>query len=168
LPFALFVAFWGVFIFQAFTLAGEKMPWLGTHLTTPLIILTAWYFGHVLENVDWSRFRQRGWLFLLLLPLLGVAIFQALSPFLVGQNPLAGLTQADQQLRNQWLAVIFVAIIVTGIIVEIARSTGWMHLRRMIGVAACRAGTVDIPPHGWQPTSTTIMRRLSSAHGPAS
>lgn len=149
LPFTLFVAFWGVFIFQAFTLAGEKMPWLGTHLTTPLIFLTAWYFGRVMENVDWARFRQRGWLYLLLLPLLGVAIFQTLSPFLVGQNPLTGLAQGDQALRNQWLAVIFVVIIVTGIIVQLARTTGWMHLRRMIGVAAFLVLALLTFRHAW-------------------
>jgi uncharacterized protein (TIGR03663 family) len=149
LPFTLFVAFWAVFIFQAFTLAGEKMPWLGTHLTTPMIFLTAWYFGRVFDNVDWARFRQRGWLYLLLLPLLGVAIFQALAPFLVGQNPLQGLATGDQQLRNQWLGVVFVVIIVGGIIFQLARTAGWLHLRRMIGVAAFLALSLITFRHAW-------------------
>lgn len=136
LPFTLFVSFWAVYIFQAFTLAGEKMPWLATHLTTPMILLAAWYFGRVLDNVNWAVFRQRGWVYLLLLPLLGVALFQAASPFLTGQNPIAGLSQPEQESRNQWLGVIFVAIVVCVIIYQLARSTGWMHLRRMVGVAA--------------------------------
>jgi uncharacterized protein (TIGR03663 family) len=138
-PFTLFVAWWAVFIFQAFTLAGEKMPWLGTHLTTPMIFLAAWYFGRVIDNVDWAQFRQRGWLLLLLLPLLGVAIFQVLSPFLVGENPLAGLAQPEQALRNQWFAVIFVCLIVGWLIYQIGRRSGWMHVRRMTGVAALLA-----------------------------
>lgn len=135
-PFLLFMSWWGVFIFQAFTLAGEKMPWLGTHLTLPFIFLTAWYFGRLLDRVNWVSFRQRGWLYLLLMPLLGVALFQVVSPFLTGQNPLSGLTQAEQQARNQWLAVIFVCVIVAVLIARIASRTGWLQMRRMIGVSA--------------------------------
>ncbi len=136
LPFLLFVAWWGVFNFIAYTLAGEKMPWLGTHLTWPFILLTAWYFGTVFQNADWSAFRKRGWLYLILLPLFGIAVFQALEPFLVGASPFEGLQR--QQLNDfyKWLAVVGVAVLVVYLIIQVARRTGLLHLRRMIGVAA--------------------------------
>ena len=101
--FLLFVSWWGVFNFLAYTLAGEKMPWLGAHLTIPLIFLTAWYFGRYSRNTDWARFRSRGWLYLILLPLLGVAVFQALAPFLVGTSPFAGLSSSSLPIStNGW------------------------------------------------------------------
>ena len=136
LPFLLFVAWWGVFNFIAYTLAGEKMPWLGTHLTVPFILLTAWYFGRVFANLDWSIFRRRGWLYLLLLPLFGVALFQAIAPLLVGTSPFAGLERQQLAEFYQWLAVVGVVIFVGYLIVRVALNTGWLNLRRMVGVAA--------------------------------
>lgn len=136
MSFILFTAWWAVYNFQAYTLAGEKMPWLGTHLTLPMILLTAWYFGGLFERVDWSRFRQRGWLFLLLLPLLFVAIFQAIAPFLVGESPFTDLTQDNLAQLGQWLGVLAVIGFVVWLLVLVAQRTGWRHLRSMVGVAA--------------------------------
>lgn len=134
--FILFTSWWAVYNFIAYTLAGEKMPWLGTHITTPMIFITAWYFGGVFERVDWARFRKRGWLYLLLFPLLIVAVFQTIAPFLVGQNPFAGLTTSDQALRNQWFGVLALVALIGFLIYQVVRRTGWLHFRRMIGVAA--------------------------------
>ncbi len=137
LSFPLFCAWWGVFNFIAYTLAGEKMPWLGTHLTVPLILLTAWYFGRVFEHTDWAIFRSRGWLYLILLPLLGVALFQAAVPFLVGgSNPFPGLQRDELAGFYQWLAVVGVSLLVIFVVYQVIRRTGFRHFRRMFGVAA--------------------------------
>src|SRR5690606_2501024 len=79
-PFLLFVSYWAILTMIGYTLAGEKMPWLGTHLTLPLIFLAGWYFGRVFEKIDWQKFRQGGWLYLVLLPLLFVTLFQVIMP----------------------------------------------------------------------------------------
>lgn len=50
--FFLFAAWWAAVIFTGLTIAGEKMPWLSTHLTTPFILLAGWFAGQVI---------QRGW-----------------------------------------------------------------------------------------------------------
>lgn len=136
LSFPIFVSFWAIYIFIAYTLAGEKMPWLGTHLTLPMGFVAAWYFGRVFENTDWARFRSRGWLLLLLIPLFGVAVFQTISPFLVGQNPFAGLEQAQLSSLNQWLAMVVLIGVIGALIFVVVRRVGWLHLRHMVGVAA--------------------------------
>ena len=38
---------WAMLMFIGLTLAGEKMPWLSTHLTVPFILLAAWLAGRV-------------------------------------------------------------------------------------------------------------------------
>ena len=70
------LGWWAVWIFTGLTLAGEKMPWLSTHITTPLILLTGWLVGQVLDWVqgeaDESGQRTRpalGWSLAALLPL---------------------------------------------------------------------------------------------------
>jgi uncharacterized protein (TIGR03663 family) len=137
--FLIFVSWWGIFNFIGYTLAGEKMPWLGTHLTVPFIFLTAWYFGVVFSRVDWSLFRWRGWLYLILLPLFGITLFQAVAPFLGGQSPfvaLQGLQQGQLSDFYRWLAIVGVAAVVLYLIVRLGLLTGFLQLRRMIGVAA--------------------------------
>lgn len=48
-----FILWWAVSIWIALSLAGEKMPWLSTHLTVPFLLLTAWWVGQILES-NWS------------------------------------------------------------------------------------------------------------------
>jgi uncharacterized protein (TIGR03663 family) len=48
--FVTFVTWWAALIFTGLTLAGEKMPWLSTHITVPFILLSGWFVGHVLKN----------------------------------------------------------------------------------------------------------------------
>ena len=51
-----FVLWWAMLIFIALTLAGEKMPWLSTHIAIPFILLTGWWIGQLLEGAwRWSH-----------------------------------------------------------------------------------------------------------------
>ncbi|HYO89949.1 MAG TPA: flippase activity-associated protein Agl23, partial [Candidatus Limnocylindrales bacterium] len=135
LPFTLFVSFWAVYIFLALTLAGEKMPWLGTHLTLPMIFLTAWFMGGIFERIRWPLFWKRGWLTLVLVPLLVVVGFQILSPLFFGSSPLGGLTTLAQQDQNRWLAVLAIAGVLIVALVWLARSVSLRQFWRMAGVA---------------------------------
>ena len=133
--FVLFMAWMSVMNLIAFTLAGEKMPWLGTHLTVPMIIITAWYFGKVIEGIEWNAFMRRGWLLLILLPLFLIVIFQALSPFVFGGQSF-GLDQASLQRTMEFIGVLAVGALIGFFIWRVVEQTGGMHLRRMIGAAA--------------------------------
>ena len=111
LPFLLLLAWWAVLNLVGYSLAGEKMPWLGTHLTTPMILITAWYFGGVFSRINKSLFLSRGWLALLLTPVFLICLGQALGAFIAGDPPFAGLQQAQlgalmpgwHRLRSCWV-----------------------------------------------------------------
>ncbi len=133
--FIAFVAWWAIFNLIAYTLAGEKMPWLGTHLTVPLILLSGWYFGRVFERIEGEKFRRGGWLYLVLLPVLLIALFQVASPFLLGRGPLPGLQQEQLAQSGQWLAVVAVSGIIILFIYQLVERTGWRHFRQMFVVA---------------------------------
>ncbi len=134
MPFMLFMAWLSVMNLLVYTLAGEKMPWLGTHLTIPLMFLTAWYFGTVFSRTDWSRFRQGGWIYLIIVPLLVIAGFQVLRPLLTGVN-IFGLLQSQLEQTGHWLAALAVIGVCIYILWRVARSTGGLHLRQMVGAA---------------------------------
>ena len=44
-----FLIWWALSIFVALSLAGEKMPWLSTHITIPFILLTGWWAGQLID-----------------------------------------------------------------------------------------------------------------------
>jgi len=85
-----FLVFWIMLSWLGYSYAGEKMPWLVVHLTLPMILLTGWLLGRLVEEVDWSRvWERRGWLLVLLLP----AFFVALKSLVwaIGQGPFGGV-----------------------------------------------------------------------------
>ena len=131
LPFLLLLAWWAVLNLVGYSLAGEKMPWLGTHLTTPLILITAWYFGGILSRIDKSLFLSRGWLALLVMPVFVVCLVQVVGAFIAGDPPFAGLEKAQLERTYEWLASLFVAIGVGYILFRLANQTRWIHLRRI-------------------------------------
>jgi len=134
LPFLLLLAWWAILNLVGYSLAGEKMPWLGTHLTTPMILISAWYFGGLLSRINKSQFLSRGWLALLLMPAFIISLAQVLGAFIVGDPPFAGLEKAELGRTYAWLASAFLAAGLGYLLMRLARWTTWMHIRR-IGAA---------------------------------
>ena len=131
LPFLLLLAWWAILNLVGYSLAGEKMPWLGTHLTAPMILLTAWYFGGIISRIDRAKFAARGWLALLLMPVFLVCLAQVLGAFVAGRPPWAGLEKAQLEGTYSWLAALFVALGLAYLLLRLARETSWMQIRRI-------------------------------------
>ena len=136
-PFLLFVGWWAVLNFLGYTLAGEKMPWLGVHISLPMIILTGWYFGRVIERVNWHRFTEYGWFYMFLIPLAMVALFQTIAPLFGNQTPFQGTAQIQLQWTYSWLAaLIILAASLYGIYWGASKFTGWHHVRQLTALAS--------------------------------
>lgn len=131
-PFLIFVSWWVIFNLLSYTLAGEKMPWLGTHMTTPMIFLTGWYFGRFIERIEVAAFFKRNWVLLILLPILFVALVQLVSPFVVGEG-LGGLEQVQLTRLFQWLAGFVIAGVIIYAIIRLIPPGGWGQFRVMVG-----------------------------------
>jgi uncharacterized protein (TIGR03663 family) len=140
--FLLFVSWWALLNLIGYTLAGEKMPWLATHITYPLMFLAAWYFGRVLERVSWPAFKRVGWIYVLLLLVLGITAAQVIAPFFFTAGPLVGLQQEQLAQTGQWLALVAVTGAVLMGLIQLAERGGWQHLRQMVVVALLVALTV--------------------------
>jgi len=130
-PFIGFLAFWTGLIVYAFTISGEKMPWLTTHLTLPMIFITAWYLGKVLDQVEWRAFFRIGWLLLLLTPILIIAGANVIGPFAFGQSPL-GLSRDQLLTFGGWLFAVLVMGAVGYSIWLIWRRIGWRETQRVL------------------------------------
>ena len=77
---------WMLLAWPAYSIAGEKMPWLSTHLTIPMGLLAGWYLGQRVESVAGrALLSRRGVLAVGLTALLTVIGALALGPLLLGQ-----------------------------------------------------------------------------------
>ena len=135
LPFLLLLAWWAILNLVGYSLAGEKMPWLGTHLTTPMILIAAWYFGGVISRIDTTRFVARGWIALLIAPLFLISLMRVIGSLIAGDMPFAGLAKHHLEHTFAWLAALIVALALAYLLLRLARQTGWLHIRRILSVA---------------------------------
>ncbi|MDH5505751.1 MAG: TIGR03663 family protein [Anaerolineae bacterium] len=81
------LAFWVVTSVIAYSAAGEKMPWLTVHIALPMLLLGGWALGRLIDSIDWKNFLEnRGWLGILLLPVVVTSLLAAMGSIL-GTNP---------------------------------------------------------------------------------
>lgn len=124
---------WPILSIIAFSIAGERMPWLTYHLTWPMILLSGWGLGHLLETTNWVELgRARPWLLLSLsfifVTSAGVALARALGP----NPPFQGKELAQLQATNAFLLPFLVAI-GTGIALwRIAQTWNFAHFWRLV------------------------------------
>ncbi|MFZ6029350.1 MAG: flippase activity-associated protein Agl23 [Chloroflexota bacterium] len=113
------VGFWCVASLLAFSYAGEKMPWLTVHIALPLILLTGWFLGQVIENTDWAGLRQQGWPLLLLV----------LTVFVVSASGAIGAWVSNPPFQGQELAQLqSTATFLTALVVAVASGIGLFRL----------------------------------------
>lgn len=134
-PFLIFFSWLAVLNLVGYSLAGEKMPWLATHLTMPLIFLTAWYFGCIITKIDFRKFMSRGWMILLVMLLFLVAVFQSFRPLFIGVRPFSGLDSNQLNVTYSWIASVIVAGGSLSAIFYLAEPIGWKHVRQIASVA---------------------------------
>ena len=51
--FALFMVWWTIAAWIGYSVAGEKMPWLLTHMALPMSVLGGWWFGNMVRHIAW-------------------------------------------------------------------------------------------------------------------
>jgi predicted membrane-bound mannosyltransferase/DNA-binding beta-propeller fold protein YncE len=92
------LAFWAVTSMLAYTVAGEKMPWLTVHIAVPMLLLAGWTVGWIMKRVEWEKiFSVRSFFAIAAMLVFLVALFNALGSLLGMHPPFAGSTQIQIQ-----------------------------------------------------------------------
>lgn len=151
IPFLQFLAYWAIMIFVGLTMAGEKMPWLTTHITVPLILISGWYIGHVIQKIRLSTLRESGWaLVMVVVPVFVVAFVELLLPYVTGESrPFQGDQPINLEATGKWLAALL-ALVATGYFMfRIAMRTGFDQARRVIFLTVAIILTFVTARHAW-------------------
>ncbi|MDT8896892.1 TIGR03663 family protein [Thermanaerothrix sp. 4228-RoL] len=104
LPVLGLLVFWGITSLGAYSLAGEKMPWLTVHIALPLLLSAGWGLGALVDRIPWSLLKQSSaWVGLLLIPVFLSAIVGALMAWLGPVVPFSGYTLEYLQVTTTFL-----------------------------------------------------------------
>ena len=107
--------YWSVMSLVAFSFAGERMPWLTTHIAMPMILTSGWSFGYLIESFNWSTFKRgRGWLVIILGLLFLLTTFRTFALILNPIQPFQGNDSAQLEVTSNFLLA-FTAMAASGV-----------------------------------------------------
>jgi predicted membrane-bound mannosyltransferase/sugar lactone lactonase YvrE len=118
----------------AFTLAGEKMPWLTLHMALPMVLWGGWAIGKVIDGIDWADLRERKALLVVaLLAVFTTGILVVFISFLGEPRPFAGNEIPQLQATSTFvLSIIGVAVSAWALYVLLK---GW-SIRQFVSLTA--------------------------------
>jgi predicted membrane-bound mannosyltransferase len=136
LPFLGLVGWWAIMILFGLTVAGEKMPWLTTHLTVPLILITGWWLGRVAGQIRWRSLSITEWLVLLVaMPLAFMAFAQVVLGFWGANPPFRGREVEDLLASGNWFAALLIFLGALYVVGRFGNRLGFAQLGRMAVVS---------------------------------
>ena len=124
LPILALLVFWSITSLIAYSIAGEKMPWLTVHIALPTVLAAAWGLGYLVDTVDWKKVTGRnGLVVMLLIPVLLTAVASAAGSLLGTNPPFMGKTLDQLSATNEFLLGLVMTGLAAGMIVALVR--GW-------------------------------------------
>ena len=111
------LVFWVITSIIAFTVAGERMPWLTYHMAWPMVLLTGWGIGQIIEAVVEKLSDESPWwrtaISLLTLSVFGLASFNAIRSLYGGNPPFQGTDLMQLQATSAFLFP-FITMLLSG------------------------------------------------------
>ena len=111
------LVFWVITSLVAFSVAGERMPWLTYHMAWPMVLLTGWGIGQIIEGASEKTVGETPWwqtivsLFVLTVFILGA--FNAIRS-LYGANPPFQGSELDQLQATSAFLFPFITMLLSG------------------------------------------------------
>jgi len=128
------LGWWTFSSIVAFTIAGEKMPWLTMHMALPMVLWGGWAIGKIIDDINWADLRERKALLVTaLLIVFTIGIFVVFASALGNPGPFAGKETAQLQATATFIvSIVGVAASAWGLYVLLA---GW-SFRQMASMVA--------------------------------
>jgi predicted membrane-bound mannosyltransferase/DNA-binding beta-propeller fold protein YncE len=131
-PVVLYFGFWAAMAPSAFSIAGEKMPWLTTHIALPLILLSGWAIGQFIDATDWKVFgERRAWLLAVALPVTIVAVTSLLGALLGATPPFQGSELPQLQATGVFVSSLVVSLIGVAAVYRLGNALEWENVARL-------------------------------------
>ncbi len=117
---------WWVFTsIVAFTLAGERMPWLTYHMAWPMILLAGWGIGQIIESVIAGLAEnksQQNALAILIIAVFALAVFNVVRSLYGTTPPFQGTELPQLQATSAFLFPLITAILSCALLMYLMRN----------------------------------------------
>lgn len=124
--------FWSLTSLVAYSVAGEKMPWLTVHIALPLLLAAGWGLGFLVDTTPWKRvFNRSGLLALVLIPVFLVAFSTAVGSLLGDKSPFAGNTLENLEVTNAFILSVIASVGLLWMILRLLKDFGIFELVRL-------------------------------------
>jgi uncharacterized protein (TIGR03663 family) len=113
------LVFWVISSILAFTIAGERMPWLTYHMAWPMVLLSGWGIGQCIESISPRLAEEKPWrtlLSILVMAVFLIASFNVLRSLYGANPPFQGTELAQLQATSAFLLPLITAIIAGAIL----------------------------------------------------
>ncbi|HUG33299.1 MAG TPA: flippase activity-associated protein Agl23, partial [Anaerolineales bacterium] len=107
------MTWWCIVTIIAFTIAGERMPWLTVHMAWPMILFTGWAVGQIIESVAAKISSDSAWqsaLALLVMAVFAIAVFNMIRSLYGATPPFQGTELGQLQATSAFLFPLITAI----------------------------------------------------------
>lgn len=105
------LGWWTFGSIAAFTIAGEKMPWLTFHMALPMVLWGGWALGRLIDSIDWADLRERKALLVIsLAAVFTIAVVVAIVSALGNPAPFAGKELPQLQATTTFIVSVLGAI----------------------------------------------------------
>ena len=138
-----FVLWWTALTWVCYSYAGEKMPWLTVHLALPMILLSGWLVGRLIEGTNgwtepaevWRRVLQRrAWLLALVVPPFVAAVVTLVRAALA--DPFGGYELAQLETAGRFLGGLVGTLTFGAGLVYLVYRSGWRVAVRILLLVA--------------------------------
>jgi hypothetical protein len=135
-PVLFLLGFFSLMNLLAYSLAGEKMPWLTVHIALPFALTAAWGFDKLIGQIPWKKFKEsKSWISLLLLPVLITSLLGFLRAVMGSTPPFQGNSLEQLQVTSTFITSLIVLIFSGYGFIHYLRNFSWMGIARLLVLA---------------------------------
>jgi uncharacterized protein (TIGR03663 family) len=133
LPVLWLLLFWSLTALIAYSIAGEKMPWLTVHIALPLLLSAGWGLGYLVDTTHWSHLaNRRGAVALLLFPVFLSSLSAMLGSLLGATPPFSGSNLEQLTATNTFLFSLIASVASAGGIVYLLKDWSANQIVRLL------------------------------------
>lgn len=119
----------------AYSIAGEKMPWLTVHIALPLLLTAGWGLGFLMDKTPWHKVASRnGVVSMLLIPVFLTSLATVMGVLLGDKPPFQGTELSQLEVTSRFLLAAVVTVLSGGGIFYLLKNWSSIQLLRLITV----------------------------------
>jgi len=110
-PVLALLLYWSIMSLIAFSVAGEKMPWLTVHIALPMELAAGFSVGYLVDTLIKQKWSHKYLFSLLLLPIFLIGFAKVVGTLFGPNKPFAGMELAQLQTTSTFIFSLIAAIL---------------------------------------------------------